>query len=196
MRKDWTLIAALGIALGAAGCDDTWRGLKKDTKENTEAAKEKAHETGLDKAAEEAKVKAKEAAEAAKRGIENVARDIADGRDTKKSGQNAPAEPNGENGAERAAGKVQARLQETGREIAEGAKGIGVHINVKQALMRDQAVDSTQINVDVDNDARLIVLRGTVPTIAQKAAAERTARAHSSGYAVRNELTIAPAPAR
>jgi osmotically-inducible protein OsmY len=190
MRKEWTLVAALGVALAAAGCDDTWQGLKKDTKENSEAAKQTAHETGLDKAAEKAAEKAEAAAEAAKRGLEKVARDISDGRDERKT---TAAVPEPENDVERTVGKAQARLEETGREIAEGARGVGAHVNVKQALMRDASVDASSINVDIDNATNTVMLRGTVPTVEQKAAAERIARAHANGYSVKNELGIAPA---
>jgi osmotically-inducible protein OsmY len=191
-RKVWTLVLALGVALSAAGCDDTWRGVKKDTKENTDAAKQTAHETGLDKAAEKAAEKAEEAAVAAKRGLEKVARDVTDGRDQPKAPAVAPA-PDGtaENDVERSVGKAQAKLEETGRELTEGARGVGAHVNVKQALMRDNTVDSSNIDVDIDNDTRTVLLRGTVPTAPQKGAAERIARAHANGYQVRNELVVA-----
>jgi len=185
-RKVWTLVLGLGVALSAAGCDDTWRGVKKDTKENTDAAKQTAHETGLDKAAEKAAEKAEEAAVAAKRGLENVARDITDGRDQPKAPAVAPAE----NDVERAVGKAQAKLEETGREVAEGARGVGAHVNVKQALMSDTTVDASNIDVDIDNDTRTVILRGTIPTAPQKGAAERIARAHANGYQVRNELAV------
>ena len=191
-RKYWTLAVAFGAALAAAGCDDTWRGVKKDTKENTDAAKQTAHETGLDKAAEKAAEKAEEAAIAAKRGLEKVARDVTDGRDQPKAPAVAPA-PNAENDVERSVGKAQAKLEETGREIAEGARGVGAHVNVKQALMLDKTVDSSNIDVDIDNDARTVILRGTVPTAPQKTAAERIARAHANGYQVRSELVVGAA---
>jgi osmotically-inducible protein OsmY len=37
---------------------------------------------------------------------------------------------------------------------------------------------------------RTVILRGTVPSAAQKEAAERIAREKAQGYSVRNELTI------
>jgi hypothetical protein len=186
-RKHWALIAGIGLALSGAACDDTLKGVEKDTKENTTAAKETAKELGLDEAARKAADKTAEAAEAARRGVERIARDI---RTDDKAASPKKAEPYKDTEPGDRLGKVGARLEEAGREIASEAKALGIHAEVKQALMRDDAVDASHINIDVDDDTRVLALRGSVPTAAQKARAEQVARARAGGYTVRNELVV------
>ena len=40
--------------------------------------------------------------------------------------------------------------------------------------------------------AKLVVLRGSVPTEAQKARAEQIARDHAKGYNIENKLAVVP----
>jgi osmotically-inducible protein OsmY len=98
-------------------------------------------------------------------------------------------------------GRARDQARETGREAkretGEAAHGAGATLDaakqtadVKTALMADKSVDASHINVDTDADTRTVILRGTVPSAAQKQAAERIAREKAQGYSVRNELTI------
>jgi osmotically-inducible protein OsmY len=80
-----------------------------------------------------------------------------------------------ENAAENVAPKVDAAKQ-----VAD----------VKVALMADPDVDGSKINVDADEATRTIHLKGTVPTPAQKTAAERIARNKAEGWKVHNMLTV------
>jgi osmotically-inducible protein OsmY len=99
--------------------------------------------------------------------------------------------------AEEVGGKVAEGAKAVGEEIKEGAKEVGSEVgaqkqtvDVKAALMVDQRIDSSHIAVDTDADTRTVTLKGTVPTVAQKAAAEQVAREKAEGYEVRNLLTV------
>jgi osmotically-inducible protein OsmY len=179
----WALIAVLGLGLSGVACDDTLRGVQKDTQENTAIAKQKAEDAHLDEAAAKAAEEAKKAAVAAKEGLSNIARDIKNGDDDR-------ANTADDRNAEIQLGKEQARLDETGREISREVKEAGIHVDVKQALLRDESIDASHVNVDVEDNTRTVVLRGSVPTLDQKAAAERISAARSKGYRVRNELAV------
>ena len=99
--------------------------------------------------------------------------------------------------AEEVGGKVAEGAKAVGEEIKEGAKEVGSEVgaqkqtvDVKAALMVDQSIDSSHIDVNTDADTRTVTLEGTVPTAAQKAAAEKVARDKAEGYKVRNLLTV------
>lgn len=66
------------------------------------------------------------------------------------------------------------------------------HADVKAALMADDDIDASRIDVDVQAGTKTVVLRGTVPDARQKTAAERIARDKAQGYTVRNELKVGP----
>ena len=94
--------------------------------------------------------------------------------------------------------KIAEGAKEMGEKIKEGAKDVGSEVSaskqtldVKAALMADKSIDASHIDVDSDAGTRTVSLKGTVPTAAQKAAAERVARNKAEGYAVRNLLTVA-----
>ena len=42
MKKSLTFVMLLFVVVMASGCNDTWKGAKKDTKENAEFTKDKA----------------------------------------------------------------------------------------------------------------------------------------------------------
>jgi osmotically-inducible protein OsmY len=184
-RTYWTLIAGLAVGLAAAGCDDTLRGVKKDTKENVEATKRAAEDSGLDEAAQKAAERARQAGVVVKRKAEEIASDLGDGKrpatareDEDKDGDSLD--------------KTRAKVKEAGREIASETKAAVILADVKQALMRDKAVDASHIDVDVDDDARTVILRGSVPNKSQKTQAEIVARAHAKDYQVQNKLALQP----
>ena len=66
--------------------------------------------------------------------------------------------------------------------------------DVKAALTADTSIDASHIDVDTNGDTRTVTLKGTVPTAAQKAGAERIAREKAEGYTVVNQLTVAVRP--
>ena len=170
-------IGVAALALSTLGCDDTAKGVKKDAEENAEAAKpyvdaaaEKAKELG-DKAVEGAKELGDKAADGARKAGDEI-EDAAD-----------KAEDKTERGAEKAGDKAAG----AGDTVSAAAQTT----MVKAALMADKDVDASGIDVDTEASTRTVMLKGTVPSAAQKTAAERIARSKvSKGYSVRNMLTV------
>jgi len=113
-------------------------------------------------------------------------------RDVKKLGRDV------KDAAEDAADKVKDAAEDAAEKAKEAADSLGPKVeaarqlaDVKMALMADPSVDASGINVDADEATRTIRLKGTVPTTAQKTAAERIARRKAEGWNVRNMLTVA-----
>lgn len=189
-------IGVAALALATLGCDDTAKGMKKDAEEA---------KPYVDAAAEEAKEKLKEAAEAAKPAAEEAgeklkelggkavegAKDLGDkaAAGARKAGDKAEdvADRAGDE-AERGADKAEDKSADAGDALS-AAKQTTV---VKAALMADKDVDSSRIDVDTEASTRTVMLKGSVPTAAQRSTAERIARSKvSKGYTVRNMLTVA-----
>jgi osmotically-inducible protein OsmY len=78
----------------------------------------------------------------------------------------------------------------TAGEAGGAADAAGETMDVKTALMTDDLVDASDINVDTFHETKTVVLKGTVPTAAQKTAAERIAQREAEGYKIDNQLTI------
>jgi len=100
--------------------------------------------------------------------------------------------------AKEAGRKIGAEAKEAGEKLKEGAKDAVSEldakkqtVDVKTALMADKTIDASHIDVDTSADTKTVTLKGSVPTAAQKAAAERVARDKAEGYRVRNQLTVA-----
>ncbi len=100
-----------------------------------------------------------------------------------------------------AAHEASDATKRAGEAVAEGAaaatadaaaagSAAATTTSVKSALMADTSVDSTKIDVDSDGTTKVVTLRGTVPNAAQRAAAERIARAKADGYTVVNQLVV------
>ena len=164
--KKMLAVLAAAAWVGLAGCDNTAQGVKEDAKENKAAADQQA-----------AEVKAQTADERAQ---------------AKEAGRDAGA------AMKEAGHDVGAAAEKAGDAVAGAAKDVGaaVHaskqtLDVKTALMADTTVDASHIDVDTDDATKTVTLKGTVPTAAQKATAERIAKAKASGYKVKNTLTIA-----
>ena len=101
------------------------------------------------------------------------------------------------NEAKEAGGKIADEAKVVGAAIKEGAKEVASDVgarkqtvDVKAALMVDKSIDASHIDVDTDAQTKTVTLKGTVPTAAQKAAAEKVARETAEGYKVRNLLTV------
>jgi osmotically-inducible protein OsmY len=63
-------------------------------------------------------------------------------------------------------------------------------MDVKAALMADDLVDASDINVDTFHETKTVVLKGTVPTATQKTAAGKIAAREAEGYKIDNQLTV------
>jgi hypothetical protein len=63
-------------------------------------------------------------------------------------------------------------------------------LDVKSAIIADKTVDSGAIDVDTYQDKKVVVLRGSVPSQAQKARAEQIARNNATGYTIDNQLAV------
>lgn len=65
-------------------------------------------------------------------------------------------------------------------------------VDVKTAILADKTIDADSIDVDTYQDKKLVILRGSVPTEAQKQRAEQIAKEHAKGYTVENRLAVVP----
>jgi hyperosmotically inducible protein len=100
-----------------------------------------------------------------------------------------------------AAGAVADSAERTAEKAgnAAGEAGDAIHgakqtFDVKAALTADTSIDASHIDVDTNGDTKTVTLKGTVPTAAQKAAAERVARDKAEGYTIVNQLTVVANP--
>jgi osmotically-inducible protein OsmY len=182
------------LALATSGCDDTARGMKKDAAENAEAAK-----PYVDAAAEKAKEKLQEAAQNAKPAAEEAGEKLKELGDkaveeAKELGDKASDKM--AEGADKAEDKTAQGSEKAGEKASEAGDAVSAAAQttmVKAALMADKDVDASRIDVDTESATRTVMLKGTVPTAAQKTSAERIAKAKvSKGYSVHNMLTVAP----
>jgi len=78
------------------------------------------------------------------------------------------------------------------KENAASVRGAIETLDVKTAIIADKTVDSGAIDVDTFQDKKVVVLRGSVPTEAQKARAEQIARNNATGYTIENRLAVVP----
>jgi osmotically-inducible protein OsmY len=90
------------------------------------------------------------------------------------------------------ANTVRGVKQDT-EKVAEKTAAATNTVDVKSALIADGRVDASNINVDTSASTKTVVLKGTVPTLQQKATAEAIARDHAEGYTITNQLTVAAA---
>lgn len=78
------------------------------------------------------------------------------------------------------------------KENAAAVRGGLETMDVKTAIIADKTIDSGAIDVDTFQDKKLVVIRGSVPTEAQKAKAEQIARDRAKGYTIQNQLAVVP----
>ncbi len=57
-------------------------------------------------------------------------------------------------------------------------------------MIADDTVDASDINVDTFHETKTVVLKGSVPTAAQKTEAARIAAREAEGYKIDNQLTV------
>jgi osmotically-inducible protein OsmY len=82
-------------------------------------------------------------------------------------------------------------VQDT-KENTSAVRGGLETVDVKTAIIADKTIDSGAIDVDTYQDKKVVVLRGSVPTEAQKQKAEQIARENAKGYTIDNRLVVAP----
>lgn len=164
-KKTLAVVAAAALA-GLAGCDNTAQGVKEDAKENQAKVEQQAAEAKADTADERAAVK--EAGHDAGAAMKEAGHDVAVA-------------------ADKAGDAVAGAAKDAGAAAHAGKQTL----DVKSALMADASVDASHIDVDTDDATKTVTLKGTVPSAAQKATAERIARDKAAGYKVRNTLTVA-----
>ena len=185
----WIGTGIASAALVTLGCENTARGVKQDTEKNAEAAK-----PYVDAAAEKAKEKLKEAAEAAKPAAEEAGEKIKELGDKAVEGAKDLGDK-AEHVADKASDKTERGAEKAGDKAGDAGDALSAAAQttmVKAALMADKDVDASGIDVDTEAATKTVMLKGTVPTAAQRATAERIARAKvSKGYAVHNMLKVA-----
>ncbi len=163
--KKMLALVAVAACAGLAGCDNTAQGVKEDAKENAAKAEQQAAEAKAETADERAEIK-QEGREAGA-AIQEAGRDLG-------------------NAAERAGDAVAGAAKDAGAAAHAGKQTL----DVKAALLADSTIDASKIDVDTDENTKTVTLKGSVATAAQKATAERIARAKAEGYKVRNNLTV------
>jgi hyperosmotically inducible periplasmic protein len=78
------------------------------------------------------------------------------------------------------------------RDNTAKTKAVVETLDVKTAIIADKTIDAGAIDVDTYADTKTVVLRGSVPTDAQKARAEQIAREHAPNYKIDNKLAVVP----
>ena len=94
-------------------------------------------------------------------------------------------------GAGACAQTAQGVVRDT-KDNAQAVRGGMETLDVKTAIVADKTIDSGAIDVDTFQDKKTVVLRGSVPTDAQKAKAEAIARENATGYTIENRLAVVP----
>ena len=94
-------------------------------------------------------------------------------------------------GATACAQTARGVVQDT-KENASAVRGGIETVDVKTAIIADKTIDSGAIDVDTYQDKKLVVLRGSVPTEAQKQKAGKIAQDNASSYRIDNQLAVVP----
>jgi osmotically-inducible protein OsmY len=163
------LPAALLAASLFGACSNTAKGVEQDTEQN--AAKAKV-------ATADATAATARATQDTKLGVEHAAEATKDAA--------ADAVQATKNGAERAAEATKDAASQTGKAL-DGAAQTMV---IKSALIADKSVEAVNINVDTDGTMKVVTLKGTVPSPAQKTAAGRIAKEKAPDYKIVNNLVV------
>ncbi len=185
-----TMILGAGLILSAAmvaGCDNTREGAERDA-EQAAAATERAAERTAD-AAREAGRDAEAAADRAEDRAEDAADDVADATRNAADKVGDAARDVGAAVADTAKDAGRA-VKNAAREAADAGDAAQQTAQIKSALMADDTVDASGIDVDTNGDTKTVTLKGRVKTAAQKTRAARIAADKAPGYRVTNQLTV------
>jgi osmotically-inducible protein OsmY len=121
-----------------------------------------------------------------------VKEDTANATDAAKD---ASADAKAKADATAAAAKAEAKDETADAKRAAGSAGATLDaaketLDVKAALTADTTVDASDINVDTLKETKTVVLKGSVPTAAQKEQAGRIAAREAEGYKIDNQLVV------
>src|SRR5688500_12571111 len=94
-------------------------------------------------------------------------------------------------GATACAQTARGVVQDT-KDNASAVRGAAETVDVKTAIIADKTIDSGAIDVDTYQDKKVVVLRGSVPTQAQKQRAEQSAKENATSYTIDNQLAVVP----
>ena len=166
MRKNSSVLAAALLAAAGLACDTT---------PSNEASPAPGSTTPAGEAAEDVKDTMAEGARKAGDALEDAADTVKE-----KAGPTA-----------RAVGEDVKTYGKAAADVVDAKKQA---LDVRAALMADDSVDASGIDVDAHSQTNTITLKGTVPTDAHKAAAERIAREKAQGYTIVNQLTVTGTP--
>ena len=89
------------------------------------------------------------------------------------------------------ANTVSGVVQDTKENTTAVKAGVET-VDVKSAILADKTIDAGAIDVDTYGDTKTVVLRGSVPTEAQKERAEQIARKNAPNYKIDNKLAVVP----
>jgi osmotically-inducible protein OsmY len=81
---------------------------------------------------------------------------------------------------------------QTARGVVEDTKENTAKVKGGLETIDDKTIDAGAIDVDTYADKKLVVLRGSVPTEAQKARAGQIAKENATGYTIDNRLAVVP----
>ena len=90
------------------------------------------------------------------------------------------------NAAERAGDRVAGAVESAGDRTA----GAVQTADIKVALAADDLVDADDVNVDTNGETKVVTLKGTVRTAAQRERAEAIAKREAEGYRIDNQLVV------
>jgi ankyrin len=185
-----TLTVIATVTAGALACMGTARAAREPASEASPSPYASPRSGDV---VDKARAGAEKAGEKIKKGAEKTGEVIKDAaQDVKEKAK--PAAKKVKREAKPVAKDVGQKVKEGAHKTGEALDAAKQHLDVKAALLADKTVDASHIDVDVDKDTKVLYLRGTVPTAAQKAAAERIARDKADGFVVRNELTVMSIP--
>jgi osmotically-inducible protein OsmY len=112
-------------------------------------------------------------------------------QEAKENAEEAKAEAREEAAEARAEGREAADdARRTANEAGSAIDAAAETIDVKTALMTNDLVDASDINVDTLHETKTVVLKGSVRTAAQKAEAGRIAQREAEGYRIDNQLVV------
>jgi osmotically-inducible protein OsmY len=84
-----------------------------------------------------------------------------------------------------------------GEKAAEASKQAGAAVaaatntvDVKAALLADETIDASSIDVDTDARTHTVILKGSVPSAEQKTLAGNVAASKARGYKIVNQLEV------
>jgi osmotically-inducible protein OsmY len=123
---------------------------------------------------------------------DNTARGVKqDAAEAQDDAKDATADTKEATDAAKAEGKEEAAdAKRTAGEAGAAVDAATETLDVKAALMADSTVDASDINVDTFHETKTLVLKGSVPTAAQKTEAGRIAAREAEGYKIDNQLVV------